>query len=60
MDTKLRKKLETLKKMGKDQKQAREPLLAELLNHVFSDMVNELQFDSVLMDIAAGPARQIR
>lgn len=56
MDTKLRNRLETLKKMGKDQKKAREPLVTELANHVFNDMVNELQLDGVLIDIYSRPA----
>jgi hypothetical protein len=60
MDVKLRENLETLKNLGKDQKQVREPILKELVDRVFSDMLNEIQFDTTLMDVSSMPARRSR
>lgn len=60
MDVKLRESLEILKTMGKDQKQAREPLLKDLVDRVFRDMLSELQVDAALMDISSSRSRRSR
>lgn len=60
MDVKLRENLETLKNLGKDQKQVREPILKKLVDRVFSDMLNEIQFDPALMDVSSLPSQRNR
>ena len=60
MDVKLCESLEVLKKMGKDQKQAREPLLKELVDRVFSDMLAEIKNDTAFMDLSSMQARHNR
>ena len=60
MDAKLRRNIETLKSMGKDQKQAREPLLKNLVDRVFADMLNEIQLGTVVIDLTPVPRQPRR
>ena len=59
-DVKLRESLETLKNLGKYQKMTREPILKEVVDRVFSDMLTELLLDTATMDLPSLPARASR